>query len=71
MNAQISRLALVGLALMVALILGTTYWQAWAVGDLADKQDNAIQLVAQFKIKRGVIYAPGGVPLAVNRDMLR
>ena len=34
MNAQISRLALIGLALIGALILGTTYWQAWASAGL-------------------------------------
>ena len=60
MNAQISRLALVGLTLMVALILGTTYWQAWASAGLADRQDNAIQRVAQFSVKRGKIYAADG-----------
>src|SRR5919201_1715578 len=60
MNVQISRLALVGLALMAALILGTTYWQAWASGGLADRQDNAIQRVAQFTIERGKIYAGDG-----------
>ena len=60
MNAQISRLALIGLALIVALILGTTYWQAWASGGLADRQDNAIQRVAQFTIERGKIYAGDG-----------
>jgi penicillin-binding protein A len=59
-NAQISRLALAGLALIVALIVGTTYWQAWASGGLADRQDNAIQRVAQFTIKRGKIYAGNG-----------
>jgi peptidoglycan glycosyltransferase len=59
-NAQISRLALIGLALMVALILGTTYWQAWASAGLADRQDNAIQRVAQFTIERGKIYAGDG-----------
>ena len=60
MNVQISRLALVGLALIVALILGTTYWQAWASAGLADRQDNAIQRVAQFTVKRGRIYAGDG-----------
>jgi penicillin-binding protein A len=59
-NAQISRLAIVGLALIVALILGTTYWQAWASGGLADRQDNAIQRVAQFTVKRGLIWAGDG-----------
>jgi penicillin-binding protein A len=59
-NKQINRLALVALALIVALILGTTYWQAWASAGLADRQDNAIQRVAQFTIKRGRIYAGDG-----------
>jgi penicillin-binding protein A len=59
-NRQISRLALAGLTLMVALIVGTTYWQTWAAAGLADRQDNAIQRVAQFTIKRGLIYLPGG-----------
>ena len=31
-----------------SLIVATTYWQTWAVGGLADRQDNAIQRVAQF-----------------------
>jgi len=66
-NNQIRNLAVAAIVLLAALVVGATYWQAWAVGDLQDKQDNAIQLVAQFKIKRGVIYTAGGVPLAVNR----
>ena len=32
MNAQISRLALVALILLTALIAATTYWQTWAAG---------------------------------------
>jgi penicillin-binding protein A len=60
MNRQISRLALVGLVLIVALILGTTYWQTWASAGLADRQDNAIQRVAQFTVKRGLIYLADG-----------
>ena len=67
MNHQIRNVAVAAIVLLAALVVGATYWQAWAVGDLQDKQDNAIQLVAQFKIKRGVIYTAGGVPLAVNR----
>jgi peptidoglycan glycosyltransferase len=42
---------------MVALVVATTYWQAWAAGDLADRQDNQIQRVAQFTIERGRIVA--------------
>ena len=68
MNAQISRLALVALVLLSALIAATTYWQAWAAGGLAAKQDNEIQRVAQFRIRRGLIYASDGkTVLAANR----
>ena len=57
MNAEI-RVAFVGLVLIAALVVGTTYWQAWAAGDLAARQDNAIKSVAQFKIKRGPSTPP-------------
>jgi len=60
MNKQISRVALVALVLLAALILATTYWQTWASGGLAARQDNEIQRVAQFEIKRGLIYASDG-----------
>jgi penicillin-binding protein A len=59
-NRQITRVAVLGSALLAALIVGTTYWQAWAAPGLADRQDNAIQVVAQFSIKRGKIYAADG-----------
>jgi penicillin-binding protein A len=65
-NEQIRRLALVGTLLIVVLVVATTYWQAWAAGDLADRQDNQIQRVAQFTIKRGEIRTP--LPLATNRS---
>jgi penicillin-binding protein A len=58
-NRQITRLALTGVGLIVSLVVATTYWQAWAAGDLADRQDNQIERVAQFTIKRGEILAPG------------
>ena len=54
-NRQITRLALTGVGLIVSLVVATTYWQAWAAGDLADRQDNQIERVAQFTIKRGEI----------------
>ncbi len=60
MNRQISRIALVSLLLLSALIVATTYWQVWASGGLAARQDNAIERVAQFRIKRGLIYASDG-----------
>ncbi len=67
MNDRIRVIAVVGMILLAALVLGTTYWQAWAEGDLASKQDNAIQRVAQFTIDRGVIRAADGTVLALNR----
>ena len=68
MNDQIRRLALVGTTLIVVLVVATTYWQVWAAGDLADRQDNQIQRVAQFTIERGEIIGPAGRPLARNRE---
>jgi len=65
MNQQISRIAIVSLLLLAALIAATTYWQVWAAPGLSARQDNAIQLVAQFEIKRGLIYA-GQTVLAKN-----
>ena len=67
MNRQIARLALLGLVLIASLIVGTTYWQTWASAGLADKQDNAIQVVAQLSVKRGKIRASNGQILATNR----
>jgi penicillin-binding protein A len=67
MNRQIARLALVGVGLVAALIVATTYWQTWATAGLADRQDNQIQRVAQFSIKRGLIRAADGTILATNR----
>jgi peptidoglycan glycosyltransferase len=66
MNAQISRISLAALILLAALIVATTYWQAWAAPSLAAKQDNAIERVAQFRIKRGLILAANRTVLATN-----
>jgi len=62
-NRQISRIALVALLLLAALVVATTYWQGWAASGLAAKQDNAIQRVAQFSVKRGLIYASNGTTI--------
>jgi penicillin-binding protein A len=59
-NRGITRVATFALVLLVALIVGTTYWQVWAASSLAEKQDNAIQRVAQFTIKRGKILGSAG-----------
>jgi penicillin-binding protein A len=63
MNKQIVQVGIAGLVLIAALIVGTTYWQTWANAGLADRQDNAIRLVAQFSVKRGKIYAADGKTL--------
>jgi penicillin-binding protein A len=66
-NRQITKLALLGIGLLTALIVATTYWQTWATAGLADRQDNEIQRVAQFSIRRGLIRAADGTILASNR----
>ncbi|MBA3428282.1 MAG: hypothetical protein H0U07_06885 [Actinobacteria bacterium] len=68
MNKPIARLAFVATSLMVVLVVATTYWQAWAAGGLADRQENQIERVAQFTIERGRIVTrePAAV-LARNR----
>jgi penicillin-binding protein A len=66
-NKQITRVAVVGMVLLASLIVGTTYWQAWAASSLADRQDNSIQRVAEFSVKRGkIIAADGHTILAEN-----
>jgi peptidoglycan glycosyltransferase len=57
MNRQIIHLAVFSIVLLAALIVGTTYWQTWAAAGLENHEDNAIQRVAQFTIRRGLIYA--------------
>jgi peptidoglycan glycosyltransferase len=71
-NRQISRISVVALLLLAALIIGTTYWQSWAAGGLAARQDNEIQRVAEFRIKRGLIYASDGhTVLAANKKVVK
>ena len=67
MNRQISAVALTTLVMLAVLIVATTYWQTWAAGGLAARQDNAIQRVAQFEIRRGLIYAADGKTLLAGR----
>jgi len=67
-NRQVTSLAVGTIVLLSALIVGTTYWQTWAVAGLADRQDNALIRVAQFTVDRGKIYAADGrVLLATNK----
>jgi peptidoglycan glycosyltransferase len=66
-NRSITRLAVFAVAMIASLIVGTTYWQVWAAPSLADRQDNRIQVVAEFAVKRGRIFASDGkTVLAAN-----
>ena len=69
-NRQLTRVGWTAMALIVALIVGTTYWQTWARPGLAARQDNEIQRVAEFQVRRGLILAPERV-LARNRVVER
>jgi peptidoglycan glycosyltransferase len=65
-NRQLNRLAVVSVALLVALVVASTYWQAWAAPGLQDRQDNAIQRVVQFTVARGLIQS-NGATFAANK----
>jgi len=65
-NKQILHLSVFGLVLIGALVVSTTYWQTWAVGDLAARQGNAITQVARLTVDRGKIISSGTV-FATNR----
>jgi peptidoglycan glycosyltransferase len=71
MNKRISQVAIVSLVLLATLIVGTTYWQTWAAGGLAARQDNEIQRVAQFTIDRGKIYAANGKTLLAGNKKVK
>jgi peptidoglycan glycosyltransferase len=66
LNRQLNRLAVVSVALLVALVVASTYWQAWAAPGLQDRQDNAIQRVVQFTVARGLIQSNGAI-FAANK----
>jgi peptidoglycan glycosyltransferase len=66
-NKQLLHVSVASLVLLAVLIVSTTYWQTWAVGDLANRQDNAVALVARLTVDRGKILGPGGTVFAANR----
>ena len=66
MNQQIARVGWLAMGLLIALLVATTYWQTWARPSLGARQDNAIQRVQQFEIRRGIVVSPSRV-LARNR----
>jgi penicillin-binding protein A len=69
-NTQLIRVARAAMALVVVLLVATTYWQTWARPGLAARQDNEIQRVAEFEVRRGLIVAPNRL-LARNRVVQR
>ena len=71
MNRQLTRLALVAIALLGVLVVATTYWQTWAAAGLQDRQDNAIQRVVQFSIARGLIQTGPKALFATNVEKKR
>jgi peptidoglycan glycosyltransferase len=66
-NKQLLHVSVAAMVLLAALLVSTTYWQTWAVGDLADRQDNAISIVSRLTVDRGKILGAGGGVLATNR----
>ena len=64
MNAQLRHVAVAAAVLIAVLIGATTYWQSWASAGLANRQGNAVQLVAQLQVDRGTIFAANGTRLA-------
>ena len=67
MNKQLRHVSVAALILLAVLVVSTTYWQTWAVGDLAARKDDSIQLIQRLTIDRGKIFAADGTVLANNR----
>ena len=68
MNKQLLRLSMLTMFLLAVLIGATTYWQSWAGADLANRQDNQVEQVAQLSIDRGKILGfDGKTVFATNR----
>jgi len=66
-NKQIRHVSVAALILIALLVVSTTYWQTWAVGDLAARKDNETKLIQRLTVKRGKIFAADGTVLANNR----
>lgn len=66
MNRQLTRLAVFSIALLAVLVAATTYWQVWAAGSLAARQDNSVERVAQLEIERGLILGDNGKTVFVK-----
>jgi penicillin-binding protein A len=66
-NKQLRHVSVAALILLAVLVISTTYWQTWAVGDLAARKENSIQLIQRLTVDRGKIFAADGTLLANNR----
>ena len=56
MNRQLNRLAVVSIVLLGALVVGTTYWQTWAV---AGRPINVDPAVGVNPNRRGELFRRG------------
>ncbi len=66
-NTQLRHLAVFACLLIAVLIGATMYWQSWAGGELANRQGNAVQLVAQLQVDRGTILAVERIAARLER----
>jgi peptidoglycan glycosyltransferase len=66
-NKQLRHISVAAMILLAVLIVSTTYWQTWAVGDLANRKGNETALIARITVDRGKILAADGTVLANNR----
>jgi penicillin-binding protein A len=66
-NKQIRHVSVAALILIAVLVVSTTYWQTWAVGDLAARKDNETKIIQRLTVNRGKIFAADGTVLANNR----
>ena len=67
MNKQLRHISVAAMILLAVLIVSTTYWQTWAVGDLANRKGNETALIARITVDRGKLLAADGTVLANNR----
>jgi peptidoglycan glycosyltransferase len=66
-NKQLRHISVAAMILLAVLIVSTTYWQTWAVGDLANRKGNETALIARITVDRGKLLAADGTVLANNR----
>ena len=67
MNGRIRRLGIALVALFGLLFLQVSYLQVFAAGRIAHNPANAArQIIAEYRVDRGTIYAANGTVLALS-----